>query len=117
MITSLLSKNIKTNSNRLFTNKYLRNTFIIKKNIINVSAIPDDFAFIKQNIDPIINAPIETIEHIENSKEKRFFNIDLKQSPKLNNNEWLYNDFVYAIDNNEIFEVYFVKDKQFDYFL
>lgn len=117
MITSLLSKNIKTNSNRLFTNKYLRNTFIIKKNIINVSAIPDDFAFIKQNIDPIINAPIETIEHIENSKEKRFFNIDLKQSPKLNNNEWLYNDFVYAIDNNEIFEVYFVKDKQFTEFI
>ena len=117
MITSLLSKNIKTNSNKLFTNKYLRNSFIIKKNIINVSAIPDDFAFIKQNIDPIINAPIETIEHIENSKEKRFFNIDLKQSPKLNNNEWLYNDFVYAIDNNEIFEVYFVKDKQFTEFI
>lgn len=116
MITSLLSKNIKTNSNKLFTNKYLRNSFI-KKNIINVSAIPDDFAFIKQNIDPIINAPIETIEHIENSKEKRFFNIDLKQSPKLNNNEWLYNDFVYAIDNNEIFEVYFVKDKQFTEFI
>ena len=117
MITSLLSKNIKTNSNKLFTNKYLRNSFIIKKNIINVSAIPDDFAFIKQSIDPIINAPIETIEHIENSKEKRFFNIDLKQSPKLNNNEWLYNDFVYAIDNNEIFEVYFVKDKQFTEFI
>jgi cell division protease FtsH len=116
MITSLLSKNIKTNSNKLFTNKYLRNSFI-KKNIINVSAIPDDFAFIKQNIDPIINAPIETIEHIENSKEKRVFNIDLKQSPKLNNNEWLYNDFVYAIDNNEIFEVYFVKDKQFTEFI
>lgn len=116
MITSLLSKNIKTNSNKLFTNKYLRNSFI-KKNIINVSAIPDDFAFIKQSIDPIINAPIETIEHIENSKEKRFFNIDLKQSPKLNNNEWLYNDFVYAIDNNEIFEVYFVKDKQFTEFI
>ena len=116
MITSLLSKNIKTNSNKLFTNKYLRNSFI-KKNIINVSAIPDDFAFIKQNIDPIINTPIETIEHIENSKEKRFFNIDLKQSPKLNNNEWLYNDFVYAIDNNEIFEVYFVKDKQFTEFI
>ena len=116
IITSLLSKNIKTNSNKLFTNKYLRNSFI-KKNIINVSAIPDDFAFIKQNIDPIINAPIETIEHIENSKEKRFFNIDLKQSPKLNNNEWLYNDFVYAIDNNEIFEVYFVKDKQFTEFI
>ena len=116
MITSLLSKNIKTNSNKLFTNKYLRNSFI-KKNIINVSAIPDDFAFIKQSIDPIINAPIETIEHIENSKEKRVFNIDLKQSPKLNNNEWLYNDFVYAIDNNEIFEVYFVKDKQFTEFI
>jgi len=116
MITSLLSKNIKTNSNKLFTNKYLRNSFI-KKNIINFSAIPDDFAFIKQSIDPIINAPIETIEHIENSKEKRFFNIDLKQSPKLNNNEWLYNDFVYAIDNNEIFEVYFVKDKQFTEFI
>ena len=116
MITSLLSKNIKTNSNKLFTNKYLRNSFI-KKNIINVSAIPDDFAFIKQNIDPIINAPIETIEHIENSKEKRVFNIDLKQSPKLNNNEWLYNDFVYAIDNNEILEVYFVKDKQFTEFI
>ena len=116
MITSLLSKNIKTNSNKLFTNKYLRNSFI-KKNIINVSAIPDDLAFIKQSIDPIINAPIETIEHIENSKEKRFFNIDLKQSPKLNNNEWLYNDFVYAIDNNEIFEVYFVKDKQFTEFI
>lgn len=116
MIRSLLSKNIKTNSNKLFTNKYLRNSFI-KKNIINVSAIPDDFAFIKQNIDPIINAPIETIEHIENSKEKRVFNIDLKQSPKLNNNEWLYNDFVYAIDNNEIFEVYFVKDKQFTEFI
>ena len=117
MITSLLSKNIKTNSNKLFTNKYLRNSFIIKKNIINVSAIADDFAFIKESIDPIINAPIETIEHIENSKEKRFFNIDLKQSPKLNNNEWLYNDFVYAIDNNEIFEVYFVKDKQFTEFI
>jgi len=116
MIRSLLSKNIKTNSNKLFTNKYLRNSFI-KKNIINVSAIPDDFSFIKQSIDPIINAPIETIEHIENSKEKRFFNIDLKQSPKLNNNEWLYNDFVYAIDNNEIFEVYFVKDKQFTEFI
>jgi len=116
MITSLLSKNIKTNSNKLFTNKYLRNSFI-KKNIINFSAIPDDFAFIKQSIDPIINAPIETIEHIENSKEKRVFNIDLKQSPKLNNNEWLYNDFVYAIDNNEIFEVYFVKDKQFTEFI
>ena len=116
MITSLLSKNIKTNSNKLFTNKYLRNSFI-KKNIINVSAIPDDFAFIKQSIDPIINAPIETIEHIENSKEKRVFNIDLKQSPKLNNNEWLYNDFVYAIDNNEILEVYFVKDKQFTEFI
>lgn len=119
MITPLLSKNIniKTNSKKLFTNKYLRNSFIIKRNIINVSAIPDDFAFIKQNIGPIINAPIETIEHIENSKEKRFFNIDLKQSPKLNNNEWLYNDFVYAIDNNEIFEVYFVKDKQFTEFI
>src|SRR6056300_718524 len=116
MIRSLLSKNIKTNSNKLFTNKYLRNSFI-KKNIINVSAIPDDFSFIKQSIDPIINAPIETIENIKNSKEKRVFNIDLKQSPKLNNNEWLYNDFVYAIDNNEIFEVYFVKDKQFTEFI